>query len=437
MINNIPKVAIVGRPNVGKSSLVNRICKNNEAIVHKEPMITRDRKYYLTDWNGREFYLLDTGGIDLRSTEKLDALVFHQTKIAINESDIIIFLIDLKEPVSVLDEEIVTILRKTEKKIIFAGNKWDSKRGDYFLEDYLKFGFGYPIKISAVHGINIGDLLDEVVSSFAAASSAPEEVNDKEPSGIAILGKPNVGKSTLFNTMINEERAIVNEVEGTTRDTIDSIVTINEKEYKFIDTAGIRSKKIKTEDLEFYSSIRTFKAIESSDIALLLIDCTDEVTKQDLKIVEMVIEKGISICVVFNKVDLVSSDKMAELIEVFEERLRFASYIPFLKVSALTKKGIKKIIKIIDVLIEERKKVIPDSKLTNLFKKLQQKGGVYSKGKQFKVKFIRQIKPSPPFFLVFSNLDVGRKTSIRRYVENNIRREFGFQGTPMYFKFKH
>ena len=437
MMNNIPKVAIVGRPNVGKSSLVNRICKNNEAIVHKEPMITRDRKYYLTDWNGREFYLLDTGGIDIRLMEKLNVLVFQQTKIAIAESDIIIFLVNIKEPVSVLDEEIVDILRKTDKKIIFAGNKWDDKRGNYYLEDFLKFGFGYPIKVSAVHGINIGDLLDELVLNFGDIISAPEEKSDKKPFGITILGKPNVGKSTLFNAMINEERAIVNEVEGTTRDTIDSIVTINEKDYKFIDTAGIRSKKIKTEDLEFYSSIRTFKAIESSDIALLLIDCTEEVTKQDLKIIEMVIEKGISLCVVFNKVDLVGSDKRAELLEVFEERLRFASYIPFLKISALTKKGVKNIIKIVDTLIEERKKEVSDSKLTNLFKKLQQQGGVYSKGKQFKVKFIKQIKASPPFFLVFSNLDVGKKTSIRRYIENNIRREFGFMGTPMYFKFKH
>ncbi len=437
MKDNLPKVAIVGRPNVGKSSLVNRICKNNEAIVHKEPMITRDRKYYLTDWNGREFYLLDTGGIDLRSLEKLNVLVFEQTKKAINESDVIIFLVDLREPVSVLDEEIVNILRKIDKKIIFAGNKWDDARGNYYLEDYLKFGFGYPIKISAVHGINTGDLLDELVSNFEVNSKVVEEKTSDEPFGITILGKPNVGKSTFFNTMINEERAIVNEIEGTTRDSLDSIVKINEKDYRFIDTAGIRDKKIKTEDLEYYSSIRTFKAIESSDIALLLIDSTEDVTKQDLKIVEMVIEKGVSLCVVFNKIDLASADRMAELVEIFNERLKFASYIPYLKVSALTKKGIKNIIKTIDTLIDERKKVVADSKLTNFFKKLQLEGGVYSKGKQFKVKFIRQLKTSPPFFLVFSNFDVGRKTSIRRYIENNIRKEFGFIGTPMYFKFKH
>ncbi len=437
MKNNIPKVAVVGRPNVGKSSLVNRICNNNEAIVHKEPLITRDRKYYLTDWSGREFYLLDTGGIDLRSNEKLNALVFLQTKKAINESDIIIFLVDLTEPVSALDEEIVDILRKTDKKIIFAGNKWDTKKRDYYTEEFLKFGFDYPIKISALHGINTGDLLDELVSNFDAPGQVEEDKIDEEPPGIAILGKPNVGKSTLFNTMLNEERAIVNEVEGTTRDTLDSIVTVNGKDYRFIDTAGIRRKKIKTQDLEYYSSIRTLKAVEGSDIALLLIDCTDDITKQDLKIVEMVLEKGVSLCVVFNKVDLANTNKVAELLETFGKKLKFASYIPFLKVSALTKKGIGNIIKMIDTLIEERKKVVPDSKLTNLFKKLQLEGGVYSKGRQFKVKFMRQLKASPPYFLVFSNMEVGRKTSIRRYIENNIRKEFGFMGSPIYFKFKH
>ncbi len=437
MKDNIPKVAVVGRPNVGKSSLVNRICKNNEAIVHEEPMITRDRKYYLTDWNGREFYLLDTGGIDLRSSEKLNSLVFLQTQKAISESDIIIFLVDLTEPVSVLDEEIADILRKTDKKIIFTGNKWDNTKRDYYTEEFLKFGFDYPIKISAIHGINIGDLLDELVSNLDIPVQAVEDTSDETSPGIAILGKPNVGKSTLFNAMLNEERAIVNEIEGTTRDTLDSIVTINGKNYRFIDTAGIRRKKIKTDDLEYYSSIRTLKAVEGSDIALLLIDCTDEITKQDLKIVEMVTGKGVNLCVIFNKVDLADKEKVAGLLEVFDEKLKFASYIPFLKVSALTKKGIVNIIKIIDALIEERKKVVPDNKLTNLFKKLQQEGGVYSKGRQFKVKFMRQLKTSPPYFLVFSNFEVGRKTSIRRYIENNIRKEFGFMGTPIYFKFKH
>lgn len=438
MKENIPKVAIVGRPNVGKSTLINRICQKNEAIVHKEPMITRDRKYYKSDWNGKIFYLLDTGGVDLKSKHRMDIQVFLQTKKAIDESDIIIFMVDLKESLSPLDEEIAVILRKTDKEIIFTGNKYDGKKGDFYIEDFLKFGFGYPIKISAMHGINIGDLLDELVSKFKEYSTDIREYEEKVVPGICILGKPNAGKSTLFNAIIKDERAIVDEIEGTTRDSIDSIVNINNKNYKFIDTAGLRRKKDKRGDLEYYSELRTIRSIENSDISLVLIDCSKEITVQDLKIVETCIKKGVSICIIFNKIDMVDEDTMNSIVNMFYQKLKFAAYIPFLKVSALTKKGIENIIKMIDKLIIERNKKIPDSKLTNFFKELDQKEiGIYFKGKKFKIKFIRQIKISPPVFLIFSNMDAKRRVNIRRYIENNIREKFGFMGTPLYFKFKY
>lgn len=438
MKENIPKVAIVGRPNVGKSTLINRICQKNEAIVHKEPMITRDRKYYKADWNGKIFYLLDTGGIDLKSKHRIDIQVFLQAKKAIDESDIIIFMVDLKEPVSPLDEEIAVILRKTDKEIIFTGNKYDDKKGNLYIEDFLKFGFGYPIKISAMHGINTGDLLDELVSKFKEYSTDIREYEEKVVPGICILGKPNSGKSTLFNAIIKDERAIVDEVEGTTRDSIDSIVNINNRNYKFIDTAGLRRKKDKRGDLEYYSELRTIRSIENSDISLVLIDCSKEITVQDLKIVETCIKKGVSICIIFNKIDMVDEDTIGNIVNMFDQKLKFADYIPFLKVSALTKKGIENIIKMIDKLIIERNKKIPDSKLTNFFKELDQKEiGIYFKGKKFKIKFIRQIKTSPPVFLIFSNMDAKRRVNIRRYIENNIREKFGFMGTPLYFKFKY
>jgi len=438
MKENIPRVAIVGRPNVGKSTLINRICHKNEAIVHKEPMITRDRKYYKTDWNGKIFYLLDTGGMDLKSKHRMDIQVFLQTKKAIDESDIIIFMVDIKEPLSPLDEEIAAILRKTNKEIIFTGNKYDDKNGDFYIEDFLKFGFGYPIKISAMHGINIGDLLDELVSKFKEYPKDIREYEEKVVPCICILGKQNAGKSTLFNTIIKDERAIVDEIEGTTRDSIDSIVNINNKNYKFIDTAGLRRKRVKGGDLGYYSELRTIRSIENSDISLILIDCSKGITIQDLKIVERCLEKGVSICVVLNKIDIVDKDAIDNIVNMFYQKLKFAPYIPFLKASALTKKGIKNIIKVIDRLIAERDKRIPDSKLTNFFKELDQKDiGVYFKGKKFKIKFIRQIKTSPPAFLIFSNMDVRRRVNIKRYIENNIREKFGFMGTPLYFKFKY
>src|SRR3972149_4711517 len=416
MNENIPKVAIVGRPNVGKSTLINRICKKGEAIVHKDPMITRDRKYYRTDWNGKIFYLLDTGGIDLKSKHRMDMQVFLQTKKAIDESDIIIFMVDLKQPVSPMDEEIASLLRKTDKEIIFTGNKYDEKEGDYYIEDFLKFGFGYPVKISALHGTNTGDFLDEIVSKFKKDSIDIYKYEEEKVPAICILGKPNTGKSTLFNAIIRDERAIVDEIEGTTRDSIDSIVNI---------------KKKKGEDLDYYSELRTLRAIENSDISLILIDCNKEVTEQDLKIIETCIDKGVSICVIFNKIDIADKETINNITNIFHLKLRFADYVPFLKVSALARKGIGNIIKMIDRLMDERKKEISDNMLTGFFKKLdQEETGVFIKGKRFKIKFLRQLKSSPPVFLVYSNMDVKRKSNIIRYIENNIRDKFGFTGTP-------
>lgn len=436
-MENLPKVAIIGRPNIGKSTLINRICKSREAIVHQQPMITRDRKYYLSDWNGKDFYLLDTGGIDLKSTKRLSLEIFIQAKKAIDEADVIIFMVDIAEPLSVMDREIAQILRKSEKEIIFVGNKWDDPGRTFYTEDYLEFGFGYPLKISAVHGKNIGDLLDLIAEKLPANNPKGNNDPDKLPV-ISILGRPNVGKSTLFNTFIREERAIVDDIEGTTRDSIDSIVTIREKSYKFIDTAGLKKSKKNMDDLEYYSKLRTERAASESDIALILIDSTKlNITKQDVKIVEMCMDKGISICIVFSKIDLVDSETLDALIKDLDYSLRFAHFIPFLKISAITKKGLGSLIKMIDTLMVERAKKIPDKKITELFKSLAVKKGIYIKGKQFKVKFARQIRTSPPSFLIFSNLDATRKINIRKYVENSIREEFDFTGAPIFLKFKY
>ena len=439
MKKNVPKIAVVGKPNVGKSTLINRICSSTEAIVHKQPMITRDRKYYNSDWNGIEFYILDTGGIDLKSGERLSSQIFLQTKKVIEESDLIIFLVDLKEPLSPLDEEIANILRKIEKPIIFTGNKWDSDMSSYFTEDYLKIGFGYPICVSAIQGLNIGDLLDEVVLSIKKLKKLTilEDEVDKDIPNISILGQPNVGKSTLFNKIIKEDRVIVDEVEGTTRDTIDSIIAIGNDKFKFIDTAGLKKNKIKEEELEYYSKIRTIKAIEKSDVCLILIDATREITNQDLKIVELCLEKGTSVCVIFNKVDLVKNDTLQKLILDFDKKLEFARFIPFLKISALKDIGINEIFGMIISNIVERNKKIPDNKLIELFKDLEQESAIYWKGKKFKIKFIKQIKTSPPLFFVFSNMDIKKKTNIKRFIEYSIRGKFGFTGTPLFFKYKY
>jgi len=438
MKNKIPKIAVIGRPNVGKSTLINRISGKFEAIVDRQSMITRDRKYYEADWNGKIFHLIDTGGIDFKLKHEMNIQIILQAKKAIEESDIIIFMVDLREPVSPLDEEIVSMLRKTDKSIIFVGNKFDDEKGNFYIEDFLKFGFGYPLKISAAHGLNIGDLLDEIIIRFKKESTGIDEYQEEIIPGICILGKPNAGKSTLFNAIIKQERAIVDQLEGTTRDSIDSIININKKSYRFIDTAGLKRKKSKKENLEYYSQLRVIRSIENSDISLVVIDISREVTLQDLKIIEICIEKGTGICVVFNKIDLIDKDAIADTMDIFNQKIKFAKYIPFLKVSALTKKGIKNIIIMIDKLIKERNKRISESEITRLFKDLDKdKGGIYVKRKKFKVKFIRQLKTSPPVFLVFSNMDAGRRSNIKKYIENNIREKFGFIGTPIYLKFKY
>ncbi|MBN2072504.1 MAG: ribosome biogenesis GTPase Der, partial [Actinobacteria bacterium] len=357
MKKGLPRIAIVGKPNAGKSTLVNRICRKREAIVHHDPMITRDRKYYLTDWGGKYFYILDTGGINPGSGKKMDLQILMQTKKAIDESDAVIFLVDITQPVSAMDEEIAGMLRKSGRYIIFAGNKWDDVRGDFHTEDYLKLGLGYPVKISAIHGKNIGDLLDEIIEKTPAFKNtwACTEETEKIPV-ISILGRPNVGKSTLFNTLIREERAIVDEVEGTTRDSIDSVVKIGEKTYKFIDTAGIKKKDKKMEDLEYYSSLRTLRAAGESDIALVLIDSSAGIAKQDLKIIEYCTEKGLSCCVILSKTDKPDPASLKQLDAELARKLRFASFIPVLKISALKKTGIGNIVRVINRLYNERNK---------------------------------------------------------------------------------
>ena len=437
-MKKLSKIAIVGRPNIGKSTLINRICKTREAIVHEQPMITRDRKYYETDWNGKSFYLLDTGGIDLKSTKKLSLQIAIQSKKAIDEADFIVFMVDLAEPVTEMDSEVAQMLRRSGKEIIFVGNKWDDPGRELFIEDYLELGFDYPLKISAQHGKNIGDLLDLIAEKINSQTIITDDDEKDMLPVISILGRPNVGKSTLFNTFIKEERAIVDNIEGTTRDSIDSIVTINKNSYRFIDTAGLKKAKKDMDDLEFYSNLRSERAAEVSDIALVLIDCgSGKVTKQDVKIVEMCIKKGVSICIVFSKYDLIDEEKLEQLLKDLDSSLRFADFIPFLKISSKTKKGLGSLIKTIDKLMAERAINVSDNKLTAMLKKVCLENGVYVKGKQFRVKFARQTTVSPPSFLVFSNMDISKKTNVKRYVENNIREEFGFIGTPIFLKFKY
>ena len=438
MKDNLPVVSIIGKPNIGKSTLINRICITREAIVHELPMITRDRKYYESEWCSKKFYILDTGGIDFKPENIMSEKIVAQAKKAIEESDLIIFLVNLREPLSLNDEEVFSFLRKSGKNIIFAGNKWDHPDSSYYTEDYLKLGFGYPIRISAMHGMGIGDLLDAVIENLGSDAflSQTEEKEFEEIPDITILGKPNVGKSTLFNTLLKEDRVIVDEKEGTTRDTVDSIIKYKNKKYRFIDTAGMKRNRLSEEDLEYYSKLRTVRAIEKSDIGLVLVEGITEISKQDVSIVETCLSKGTAVIVVFTKSDITSEEQFENNINQFDRKLHFAEFIPFLKVSALKRRGLFDIFKYIDLVLEERKKEIPEKKLMDIFKMKESKSFIYSDGKKFKIKFMKQIGTSPPSFIVFSNMDLTKKTNIQNYIEKTLRQNFDFTGNPIKLKFK-
>lgn len=437
MKDGLSVVSVIGKPNIGKSTLINRICSSKEAIVHENPMITRDRKYYKADWNNKNFYILDTGGMDFKPDDKLSLQILLQSRKAIDESDVIIFLVNLREPLSVADEEIISLLRKTDKKIIFAGNKWDSEKGDYYTEDYLRLGIGYPIKVSAMHGINIGDLLNEVTDNIDGITETYNEDEDLSVPGIAILGQPNSGKSTLFNTLIKEERVIVSEVEGTTRDTIDSVLEHNGRNYRFTDTAGLKRDKVVEEDLEYYSKLRTLRIIKEAQVGLVLIDSTTKITKQDINIINTCLKSGTSVIILITKTDLSDRESVDSIIEELDRKLYFADYIPFLKISAIQNKGIEKIFKHIDVILQERAKIIPENKLMSVFKQKEDSSYIYVSGRKYKLKFIKQIGTNPPFFLVFSNMDISSKTNIKNYIEKTLRENYEFNGTPVMLKFKY
>ena len=289
-----------------------------------------------------------------------------------------------------------------------------------------------------MHGVGIGDLLDEIVQNINFKDEFNlEDKKEEEVPSIAILGKPNVGKSTLFNTLIKEERVIVDEKEGTTRDTIDSILEYKDKVYRFIDTAGLKKDKVVEKDLEFYSKLRTIKAIEKSDIGLILIDSTNEISRQDINIVDTCLKNGTSVIVIFSKTDKASKEDIENNLHLFDQKLHFASYIPFLKVSAVNKKGIPGIFKYIEIVLKERKKTINENKLMTIFKKKDEKSFIYKEGKKYKLKFIKQIGSNPPYLIVFSNIDISKISSIKNFIEKTLRENFDFTGTPIKFKYKY
>ncbi len=429
-----PIVAVVGRPNVGKSTLFNALAGEKIAIVKDTPGITRDRIYADIQWLDNSFTLIDTGGIEPDSKDIILSQMRNQAQIAMDTADVILFLVDVRQGLVDADSKVADMLRRSKKPVVLVVNKVDSY--DKYMTDVYEFynlGMGEPIPISAANRLGIGDMLDIVVSHFPKEDMEPEE--DDRPR-IAIIGKPNVGKSSLINKLLGENRLIVSDIAGTTRDAIDTPVVHDGKEYVFIDTAGLRRKNKVKEDLEHYMIIRTVSAVERADVVVLVIDATEGVTEQDAKIAGIAHDRGKGMIIAVNKWDAIEkNDKtIYEFTKKIENTLSFMQYAQMVYISALTGQRLPKLFTTIDTVIENCAMRVGTGVLNEIMTEavaMQQPPS--DKGKRLRLYYITQVGVKPPTFVIFVNDKELMHFSYTRYIENQIRNAFGFQGTSLKF----
>lgn len=429
-----PIVAVVGRPNVGKSTLFNTLVGQQISIVKDTPGVTRDRIYAEVNWLDKEFTLIDTGGIEPQTNDIILAQMREQAQIAIDTADVIIFMTDVRQGLVDSDSKVADMLRRSHKPVVLVVNKVDNF--DKFMPDVYEFynlGLGDPMPVSASSKLGIGDMLDEVIKNFPEGSAVHED--DDRPK-IAIVGKPNVGKSSIINKLTGNDRVIVSNIAGTTRDAIDTPVKFNGKEYVFIDTAGLRRKNKIKEDIERYSIIRTVAAVERADIVMVVIDATEGITEQDAKIAGIVHERGKGIIIVVNKWDAIEkNDKTVyEHTRKIRETLSFISYAEILFVSAVTGQRLNKVFSLVDTIVESQNMRIPTGVLNEILTEavaLQQPPS--DKGKRLRIYYMTQVSVKPPTFVMFVNDKALTHFSYTRYIENKIREAFGFRGTSIRF----
>ncbi len=428
-------VAIVGRPNVGKSTLFNRLTQTRTAIVDETAGTTRDRQYGKVDWNGKEFSIVDTGGWVVNSDDVFESEINKQVYLAIEQADEILFVVDAMNGVTDLDDHVAEILRRSRKPVILVANKVDSGDWLYNVPEFYKLGLGEPWAISSMSGFGTGDLLDEVVAKLPEPVPGDDEAIEDIPK-FAIVGRPNAGKSSIINSFIGEDRNIVTDIAGTTRDSIYTRYTKFGFDFYLVDTAGIRKKNKVTEDIEYYSVIRSIRAIEASDVCILMIDATRGIEAQDVAIFSLIQKnkKGLVVCV--NKWDLVenkSQDAIKTMENAIRNRLAPFTDFPIIFSSAITKQRIYKVIETAIEVYENRRRIIPTSQLNN---KLLEDIAAYpppsNKGKFVKIKYITMLKEAQiPTFIFFCNLPQWVKEPYRRYLENKIREHWDFHGTPV------
>lgn len=426
-----PIVAIVGRPNVGKSTLFNFIAKKRVSIVEDLPGVTRDRIYMDAEWLGREFTMIDTGGIEIETTDRILAATRHQAQLAIEEADVIIFVVDGKTGITTADEEVAAMLRSTRKPVVLAVNKIDSPKDEPAVYEFYNLGLGDPIAISATNALSIGDLLDRVIELLPQTEDAEE---DDDVIKVAFIGRPNVGKSSLVNALLGEERVIVSDIPGTTRDAIDTYFEKDGTKFILIDTAGMRRKARINQPVERYSVIRSLRAVERADVVLMVIDAVDGVTEQDKKIAGYAHEAGRGIIIVVNKWDLIEKDSKTALryTENIRSEMAFIQYAPVLFTSALTKQRVQRISELVKFVAEQHAMRVQTSVLNQVIEDaIRINPPPTGKGTRLKIFYTTQAEVKPPTFIFFVNEPEIMHFSYLRYLENKLREAFGFEGTPL------
>ncbi|MFR4018126.1 MAG: ribosome biogenesis GTPase Der [Clostridia bacterium] len=430
-----PLVAVVGRPNVGKSTFFNKVVGKRVSIVEDTPGVTRDRIYAEAEWSGVHFALIDTGGIEPDSKDIILSQMREQAEVAMDTSDVILFMTDGKDGVTASDREVASMLMRTGKQVVLAVNKVDMAKLPEDFYDFYELGLGEPIPISAANMLNLGDLLDRIVESFPEGAGTEEEDSIK----LAMIGKPNVGKSSLINKLLGENRVIVSPIAGTTRDSIDTPFEKDGEKYLLIDTAGIRRKSKVNENIEKFSVIRAVAAIERCDVCLLMIDAQEGITEQDKKIAGIAHEAGKGIVVVVNKWDLIEKETntMNEFRKHIARELTFMSYAPVVFISVLTGQRVNNVIKMAKYVAENRAMRVPTGRLNNLISDaIMMKQPPSDKGRRLKIYYVTQVGVKPPLFSFKVNSRPLMHFSYARYMENKIREAFGFEGTSIKFVFR-
>jgi GTP-binding protein len=433
---SLPLVAIIGRPNVGKSSLFNRFLNKKLAIVDDTPGVTRDRNYSRCEWSGREFYLIDTGGYVPDSKSGMEKLILAQSEIAIDQADLVVLVVDCQTGVDSTEKKIAARLFKSEKNFLLLANKADNPALQSEAFQFMKLGLGEPLPVSAIAGLGIGEALDQIVERLKGAG---DEVDKIDAVRISIIGRPNVGKSSFINRLIGEERVIVSPIPGTTRDAVDTPFEYDGRKYVLIDTAGLRKKAKVKEDIEFFTSLRTIRAIENCHVALIIVDAHNGPAVQDLKIIEDAVNARRAVVMAVNKWDLIEKDDST--VNIYSSKIKelapTLSYIPIIFISCLTGQRVVKTLTLINKVHENWRRQIKTSELNSFIESITGKQPPAAvQGKYIKLYYVTQTGVEPPTFLFFSNYPKLIQKSYIRYIENQLRLEYDFEGVPIRIRFK-